>query len=224
MIEQQRPELPDRLARELARDFAPVRPVLPFEVRAALVAVLATACGALFIWKLGMRADWPAVPGAAIVTFLLLKLLVGVSLITISLREAIPGSGWSDRTRTIALCAAVGALLFLPEAFARAIAFHDAASLDPSSCFAWIWAVSIPSFAGLFVLLARAYPLRPVMTGLTAGLGTGILAEAAIFLACSNPAPIHGMAVHGSASIVLGLLGGIAGWVIGRTRLAADAT
>lgn len=224
MIEQQLPKFPDRLSRELARDFAPVRPVLPFELRASLIAVLAAACGAFFLWKLGMRADWPALPRAAIVTVLLLKLLVGVSLIILSLREAIPGSGWSDRTRTIALCAAVGALLFLPEVFARAIAFHDSASLDPSSCFAWIVAVSIPSFAGLFVLLARAYPLRPVMTGLTAGLGTGILAEAAIFLACANPAPIHGMAVHGSASIALGLLGGLAGWLIGRARLTAETT
>jgi hypothetical protein len=215
---------PESLVRELERDFAPVRPLLSFERRAALVALFAALAGAMFLWHVGIRTDAGALPPPLLAIFLLLRVAAGTALILLAMREAIPAAGWSDAVRRVALSFAVAGLLLLPDAFARAIDFQGRGAMHPLSCFAFVLAVSLPTFAFAFVLLARAYPLRPVATGTVAGLGAGMLAEAVIFLACDNAAPAHGLAVHASAAIAAGLCGAIAGWLIGVTKRSARRT
>jgi hypothetical protein len=215
-------EFPESLARQLGPDLALVRPLLRFELRSALIALLAASVAAMFLWHAGIRTDAGTLPPATLAMFLVFRVAAGTGLILLAMREAIPAAGWSDRMRRVALFVAVAGLFLLPEVFARTIGYHGRGSLHSLNCFLYVLAVSVPALALTFALLARAYPLRPVATGTVAGLGAGMLAEAAIFIACDNAARVHGMAVHGGAVITAGLCGAIAGWLIGRARAHAE--
>jgi hypothetical protein len=217
-VTDERMELPDALAREIDRDLVAVRPILRFELRAALLALVALSCGALMVSVHGVRSDLPELQMATVVTVFLLRTAAGVGLLALAMREAVPAAGWTDRSRRIAFIIAVAALLVLPEGFARAIDLGGAARVAPLLCFPVVVLVSVPGFFVSMILLRRAWPLRPVMTAALAGLGTGMLASAAMFIACDNASAVHAWATHESAAIAVALLGGLAGWGIGVQR------
>lgn len=219
--DQNRPELPDALARAVFSDFRPVRPVLRSETRMVIVSALAAAAAALLVAQLGMRHDVSLLPKLAFVSMLMVRVAAGLSLILLALREAIPSAGVSDRRRTLFAVIGLSMLIALPEMFSLLIgARQNGIIAGPWFCFPLVVAVSVPSFLGMLVLLSRAWPVRPVQTGFLAGLGSGILAEAAQFVVCANADPVHGGAVHGGAAISVALLGALAGLMLERNRRA----
>jgi hypothetical protein len=213
-----RMELPGALAREIDRDLRPVRPLFRFELRAALLALVALSCGALLLLLHGLRTDLSRLPMAAVLSVFLLRTAAGMALLFLAMREAVPAAGWTDRGRGIAGIAAATALLVLPEVFARAMDLGGISRVAPLLCFPLVVLVALPSFVVSVILLRRAWPLRPVMTSALAGLGNGMLAGAAMFIACDNASAAHAWATHESAAIAVALLGALAGWGIGVQR------
>ena len=214
-----RPQVPEALASRIFIDFQPVRPVLPIRARALIVIAIAVIAAAGLLAANGLRADLAALPADMFAGMVMIRILLGVSLIGLALGEAIPAGGHTARWRSAWLTAGVGGLFVLPAVFAALIGSrsHDA-TLGPWFCFPFIIAVSVPSFIVVNVLLRRGYALCPIRAGLIAGLGTGILAEAAQFAACANSAVGHQWLMHGGAVVSLAALGAIVGWFESRTR------
>jgi hypothetical protein len=217
-VSDERMQLPEALAREIDRDLGPVRPLLRPELRAASIVLVAAVCGAAFLSVHGLRSDYPRLPIAAVLSVFFLRAAAGAGLLFLAMREAVPAAGWTDRGRRVALIAAAAALLVLPEVFVRAIDLGEPAAVTPLLCFPLVVLVAVPSLVVGLVLLQRAWPLRPVMTSVLAGLGSGMLAGATMFIACDNASAAHAWAAHESAALAVALLGGIAGWVMGVRR------
>jgi hypothetical protein len=204
-------EIPQALLEKLSQDLRPVRAVLPARVRSAIVILLGAFAAIVLLMRFGVRDDIAAQDTMRFSAFLLVRIAAGVTLIALALREAIPSAAAPDRVRSSALLIGLVLLVLLPLFFAT-----GDAPLAPMQCGVLILAVSALPFVALMILIYRAYPLRPVVTGLTAGLGSGLLAEAALFAMCSNAGAMHGTVVHGSAVAIMGVIGAIIGYVTKR--------
>jgi hypothetical protein len=209
--------LPPLLAAKIAGDLRPVRPVRSAETRGIAVIAIAAIAGAVLLWAIGMRHDLRSFASPWFLAMLLARIAAGSLLVLIALKDAVPGTHGIDARMKIAAVLGVAAVLALPPLFASTLESTPGV-VGPSFCFPLILAVAIPSFVGLLWLLLRAYPLHPLRTGAVAGLGSGVLAEAAQFVACSNANAAHGSLVHGGAAITLAILGGVAGWIITARR------
>jgi hypothetical protein len=209
--------IPPALAARIAGDLRPVRPVRSAETRSVAVIAIAAIAAAILVWAIGMRHDLRSFASPWFLAMLLARIAAGALLIVLALQDAIPGTQGIGARMKIAAVFGVAAVLALPPLFAASLA-PTPGVVGPSFCFPLIIAVALPSFVGLLWLLLRAYPLHPLRTAAAAGLGSGVLAEAAQFVACSNANAAHGSLVHGGAAITLAVLGGVAGWIIAARR------
>jgi len=205
------------LMSRIAADLRPVRPVRSAETRSAAVLALAAIAGALLLATIGMRHDLASFASPWFVAMLLARVAAGALLIFLALKDAIPASGTVGTVMKTAAAFGVVVLLALPPLYAWCVG-SSSTSVGPMFCYPLILAVALPSFAGLLWLLLRAYPLHPLRTAALAGLGSGILAEAALFVACSNSAAAHGSLVHGGAGVTIAIFGAVAGWLIAVRR------
>jgi hypothetical protein len=205
------------LMSRIAADLRPVRPVHSAKTRSAAVLAIAAIAGALLLATIGMRHDLASFASAWFVAMLLARVAVGALLIFLALKDAIPASGTFGAMMKIAAAFGVVVLLVAPPLYAWSVG-SSSTSVGPMFCYPLILAVAFPSFVGLLILLMRAYPLHPLRTAALAGLGSGILAEAALFVACSNSAAMHGSLVHGGAGVTIAIFGAIAGWLIAVRR------
>ncbi|HEX7153214.1 MAG TPA: NrsF family protein [Thermoanaerobaculia bacterium] len=204
----ERREVPASLMMKL--DFAPVRPLPRAEVRFGVVAVLALAAGAAMLLSLGARTDTP-LTSPLFLAMLLARVAAGVLLALLALRDAIPGSRPLGGAMAATVAFGAFVLFVLPIVFTP-----GPAPFGPGFCFPLIVAVALPSFVALLWLLRRAYPLHPVRAAALAGLGSGLLSEAAQFVACSNAGAVHGSVVHGGAAVSVALAGAVVGWLLAR--------
>lgn len=213
------PQVPEALASRIFIDFQPVRPLLPIRTRALIVIAIAVMAAAALLASNGPRADLTTLPADMFAGMVMIRTFLGVSLIGLALGEAVPAGAQTARWRSAWLTAGIGGLFVLPAGFAALIGSRShEATPGPWFCFPFIIAVSVPSFIVVNLLLRRGYAFHPIRAGLIAGLGTGILAEAAQFAACANSAVGHQWLMHGGAVLSLAALGAIAGWFENRTR------
>jgi len=210
----------ERLISELARDLAPVQRLRPPSVRAltwlAVVAAIAIVLAAIAdLSALGQRISaapdmWLSVIGAT-----LTEILAAVAAFQLSLPDARPK--WALLPLPAALlwvvASGVGCLRtwFVPGT-------HVADLSEARDCLIFIVGLAVPLSAVLIIMLRRAYPLQPVLTGLIAGLASA--AAAATLLNFFHPfdAAATDLAVHVFAvAIIIG-----ANWGFGGRLLATN--
>jgi hypothetical protein len=210
--------VPEDLRRRIEDDLGPVRPLAPVWRRTLLTACCATGIFVLSLVVIPLRSDMPMLPlwlswGAS-----LLELGLGVLLIGMSLREAVPGQALPTPTVVLAVVTAmalqvavgIGSWLLapgLPEAVAEVISSIDAGM----TCLRHDASLALPTLVVTLLLVLRALPVRPSVAGLLGGCGAGMSADAITHLVCPMADLRHVLVWHSGAIVLLGLIG----WLLG---------
>ena len=199
---------PEELRRTVAADLLPVRPLAPPWKRALTLApfaaALLVAAPLIFEFRdldaLGWLLSW----GAS-----LLQAAFGVALVAAALRESIPGRNWSRR----ALLFIVGSALILVTAVTIASWHASPVTLGRAwltvgaICFVASALSALPVTIVAALLALSALPTRPAVTGLLAGLGGGLMADAGWRLFCHFSDPPHVLASHLGGVVCAALVG-----------------
>ena len=199
----------------------PVRPYLPPSLRAlALLPV-----GVVLL--VGIPAFWGPRPNLALLDdfaawgLSALQMLLGLTLVGVALREAVPGQELSRRT--LAALVLLGVLLFLaltltsewlaPVALRRRVWVVEAIG-----CFRMAATWGVPALAIAAWPTVRASPTHPLVASAMCGLGTGLMTDAGMRLFCGVSTVSHVLVGHGAAILLLGALGALVGVVADRLR------
>jgi hypothetical protein len=211
--------LPPALAEAIRRDLHPVRPLMPPSARAAIIIVLAAVAAVALLVTHGLREDMDTIPAPVFWIPFILRLGAGAILVAFAAREAVPSLGPARPARIAAFAGALALLVILPEAFARAVGVPR---MSPRSidlvCYEIEMAVAAPAFLLACWLVMRGYAVRPLFAMTAAGIGVGLLADAALFAACPIDNSTHWMLAHSGAVVTYAVFGAMAGFVIQRLR------
>jgi hypothetical protein len=206
-----------RVREVVARDLKPVRPLLAPGRRLLLLVPLAIAAGLYSPFALGHRdlgtlAGW----GVSVAEWLLGLLILGVAL-----RHAVPGRGISRRFVAATLVGAPAAFIVVtlftylvePTEVPPGLAFRFWVE-----CVRWPMLIASPMLLAASVLAMRAFPTRPGLVGALCGLAAGVLADSGWRLFCEVSAPGHVLASHGLAVLLTAVVGAAAALVIDTIR------
>ena len=186
------------LRARLQHEYAAIQPLPSPWMRALWVLPLAAVTVAAAPAAFEVRADatqlgWTLGWGAS-----LLQVALGFAIIAASLRESVPGRGWSR--------GAIALWLTLPVALVVVVTFASWESsrillqrgwwVVAGVCFAGSAASALPVVALASVLTARAYPTRPAITGAMLGAGAGLMADAGWRMFCHFTEPSHVLSAH----------------------------
>lgn len=203
-------KLPAALREEIARDSKPVRPLGAPWQRSMAVAVW--FAGVLLILPqlsqvFSMRND---IGVLAIWVPTILQAVLGLGLIHLALREAVPGQAL--RASHVVLAAFVAFAMQASVAVISSRLSHF--EYDPVQMF-WKGSVcarteamlGIPALLLTIWLVFRAYPVRPAIAGLLGGLGAGLFADGVQHLHCPMGDFRHVIVWHVGGMTLLALLG-----------------
>lgn len=174
-----------------------------------IVLTLAALAAMIFLSAGGIRADLDQLE-LAFPLLLALRWILGMSLIAAALREGVPSAGYPRSLTSAMIILSAGLLVVLPMAQAsraEEIPFH----ISQMRCFLAEMIIALPAFAVGYWLLARAYPLRPLVAAIAAGLGVGLIADAALFAHCAIDQPLHVALAHEGAVLTIALIGALLG-------------
>jgi hypothetical protein len=204
---------PAELRTRIAADYTAVQPLPPPWVRAVWVTPFAAlallAAPAFFNVRVDAdRLGWLVTWGVSIA-----QAAVGMAVVTAALRESVPGRAWSPSQ----LAAWIAAPLLMVTAVTYLSYGLSPIALDRGRwavgfmCLSGSAATALPIVALTNVLAARAYPTRPVITGMLFGLGAGVMADAGWRIFCHFSEPAHVLPAH---------LGGVAAAAVAGAVLA----
>ena len=210
--------LPDGLREAISNDLHPVRPLPPAWMRTLFaVAVAAISLGAaVVVFKLTLRPDMDQIPMWLSWGCTFIQLTIGVVLIGMALREAVPGNGVP--TGVVALAVSTGVLMQILVGIATwmhstGMPWVSGQGLKTGiSCASHDTALALPALVVTLWLVFRALPLRPSVAGLLGGTGAAVTADAVIHILCPMSDLRHVLVWHTGA--IFGLM--IVGWVVGR--------
>lgn len=212
-------EPPPVLRAAIAADLARVRPLRRPGVRAlALVPIaglLLVSAPLVFdvrdVRTLGWWWSW----GVS-----LLQLGVGLTLTGAALRDSVPGRAWPR--------AALAGLVVMPLVLVTGVTLAtwraSPVPVGPSwlivagLCVACSVASAAPAATLSSILVVRAFPLRPAITGFLGGVGAGVMADAGWRLFCQYSEPAHVLVAHLGGILVAGLLGSSLTTALARRR------
>jgi hypothetical protein len=218
--------LPADLRERVARSLAPVRP-LPSPAWRTRPFLLFGVIGLAIVpvtW--GIRENAAAL-GIGLWVLSLVQALVAAYLFRRVLAESIPGR-LDDRWR-VAGWGGLGLALMLGITI---VTFVEAPSYVPDrllwpymyTCSTRTVLLGIPALAFAGILLRRGLTARPVLAGVLAGLGAGLMADSGWRLYCEVSDPSHVLTAHAGGVLGLSGLGALAGslvpyvWARGRKR------
>jgi hypothetical protein len=211
------PSVPAALRRAVEDDLQKVRPLSPVWAR-TLVAAAVAAVGVglvLAVFKLSLRSDMGEIPIWLSWGCTALQLGVGVALIALALREAVPGLGVP--ARTIAVAIGTGVLMQVLVGVATwvhspGVPYVIGRGLGAGlGCARHDLALALPALAVTLWLVFRALPLRPSVAGLLGGAGAAVVADALNHVVCPMSDLRHVLVWHTGALIGLMLVG----WAVG---------
>lgn len=212
---------PDTLRELLGDEPGAVRPLAPIWQRLVAVAVVFAVVAAASLLVSELRFDIGAIPMWLSWGCSLLELLVGVIVIGLALREAIPGAAVPLGTVTTV----VGAALVLQVCVGVATWLHT-----PGAPFSPDWLTTgvvclkhdstmvLPVLVVTLWLVYRALPLRAPIAGLLGGTGAALAGDSLIHLLCPMSDLRHVLAWHSGAIVVFMLFGWAAGRLYERLR------
>lgn len=209
--------LPDSLRQAISDDLAPVKP-LPLAWMRTLWAVAVAAVGLAVVitaFKLTLRPDMAQLPMWLSWGCTTLQLVVGVVLVGMALREAVPGSGVPSGAVTLAV--ATGVLMQILVGIATWM-HSPGMLLDGNGLTAGITcathdaALALPALVVTLWLVFRALPLRPSVAGLLGGTGAAVAADAVTHILCPMSDLRHVLLWH--TGMLFGLM--LVGWIAGK--------
>ena len=210
--------LPENLRRAISSDLAPVTPLPPVWLR-TLYAVAVGAAGlaaVVLVFKLSVRPDIDQLPMWLGWGCTALQLVVGVLLLGMALREAVPGSGVPAGAVALAVCTGVlmqilvGVTTWMHSPGAPFIEGRGLAI--GVGCATHDLALGLPALVATLWLVFRALPLRPSVSGLLGGTGAAVTADAINHIVCPMSDLRHVLVWHTGVIFALMLMG----WAIGK--------
>ena len=209
--------LPEVLRRSISDDLKPVRPLPPAWMRtlkAAAVAAIGLAL-VIFVFKLSPRPDMEQLPLWLSLGCTALQLGIGVLLLGMALREAVPGQGVP--IGTVALGVGMAVLIQILVGIATwmhstGMPLEKGHGLSAGiTCTTHDVAMALPALLVTLWLVFRALPLRPSIAGLLGGAGAAVTADAVTHILCPMSDLRHVLVWHTGALIGLMLVGWLAG-------------
>lgn len=202
---------PDALRDIVARDLAPVRPLPPPLLRAAmllpfavllLVAAPLTFDARVDLGRLGWTLGWGASSA---------QLLLGLALMAAALRDAIPGRRWSRLAIVSWVTLALAGVVTISVAswMSSPTLLRGAWWQIGGLCLLGSTAAALPAVVLGAVLAARAWPTRPARTGALVGLAAGLLSDAGWRLFCHFSEPAHVLTAHLGGILLAACLGAL---------------
>jgi hypothetical protein len=211
--------LPVPLLGAIAQDPLPVRPLPSPSRRARVVVVVAGALLALTAAVLRVRGDAHELGLTLSWGATLLELATGLALTVVALRSSVPGRG-PTTLRAAGLAGAAFAVQVAVGVATWAARGMPQETFPPRTmvCMGIEISLGLPVLLVTVALIARAWAVRPGLTGALAGVGAGILADGLQHLHCPLSDLQHVLVWHGGGMTLLVLFGWCAGVVIERRR------
>jgi len=203
--------IPAALRDAVARDLRAVRPLAHPWQRAALALPLALVLLIAAPLIFGVRGDAARVGLALTWGVSVFQLGLGMVLIGMALREAVPGRALAMPTLALAGAASVATVLIVTLATWLMSPRHVGTGHQLfiwSLCFGYTFASALPLVLLAGLLASRAYPLRPALVGALYGLGAGLVSDAGWRLFCHFTDPLHVLPAHFGA-VIASMLAGI---------------
>lgn len=206
--------IPEGLHQAIKNDIEPVRPLHPAWIRATLAVAVMAVVLAFTLAKASLRADLDQLPMWLSWGCSSLQLLLGVILISMALREAIPGAGVpSGAIRTAAVSAFVVQILVgvATSIFSPAVPMPGSGIAAGIGCLQHEAMMALPTFIVTLWLVFRALPLRAPVAGLLGGAGATVASDAVLHLLCPMSDLQHVLFWHTGAVVVFMAIG----WLVG---------
>jgi hypothetical protein len=191
---------------QIVGDLTPVRP-LPTPARRVWVLVpfglLLAATAPLLN---GQRSDLGPYTPLLTVGATILQSLLGLWLLALAFREAVPGRNVSGRALTLAsvqTALLVLGITLLTNAASPTIVRAGREWQYWAECVIGPMVIGAPFMILATLMAVRAFPTRPAIAGALCGMSAGVLSDAGWRLSCWISAPAHVLGSHGLA--VLGL-------------------
>jgi hypothetical protein len=206
--------LPDALREAVGDELQPVRPLSPAWQRTLVVATLATTVAVIAIGTVAFRFDLGQIPMWLSWGCSALELLVGIFIVGLALREAVPGSAiptgalWTAVSTGLVLQIVVGLATWMHSPGMQA---GDGFLAHGIGCMTHDAARVLPIFAVTAWLVFRALPLRAPVAGLLGGVGAAMAGDAITHLLCPMSDMRHVLVWHTGA--ILGFMA--LGWAVG---------
>jgi hypothetical protein len=197
---------------QIAGTLTPVRPLATPSRRVWMLVPLGLLLAATAPGLNGQRGDLGAYTPLLTWGITGLQSLLGLWLLALGFREAVPGRNVSRRALTLA--SVLTALLVIGVTILTNAA---SATVVPagrewqywSECVIWPMAIGAPFMILTTLMAARAFPTRPAIAGALCGLSAGILSDAGWRLSCWISEPAHIIGAHGLAIVGLALAGSL---------------
>jgi len=213
--------LHQRIRARIAQDLRPVKPLPSPARRVLLIAPFAIAVAVLAALRYGIRDDFDRLGGAITWGFSAFQWTLGLLVLALALRVAIPGRGVSGRVLAAAGVLAMAAVLLITiVTYAAHPTFVPPALAWPMwyLCFLGPLEFGTPILIVATVLAARAFPTRPVAVGALSGLAAGLITDSGWRLTCWITVPAHVLGTHALAVVALAAAGAGLGIIIDRVR------
>ena len=210
--------LPESLRQTISGDLRPIRPLPPVWMRTLYTVAVAAAGLAIVLvaFKLSLRPDFEELPMWLSWGCTALQLIVGVVLVGMALREAVPGRGVPAGAVTLAVCTGVvmqilvGIATWMNSPGMPLIKGHGLRA--GMTCSTHDVALALPALAFTLWLVFKALPLRPSIAGLLGGTGAAVTADAINHILCPMSDLRHVLIWH--TGMIFGLM--LVGWLAGK--------
>ena len=217
--------IPNDLREAIESNIQPVHPLHPAWMRTILAVAILAVVLAFVLAKASLRTDIDQLPLWLSWGCSVLQLVLGVLLIGLALREAIPGEGIPGGAIRMAAATALAVQILVGVATSiySPVAMPGSGIAPGIGCFKHEIVMALPTFVVTLWLVFRALPLRAPTAGLLGGAGATVGSDAVIHLLCPMSNLSHVLVWHTGAVILFMALGWTAGAIWERIRWQTGA-
>jgi hypothetical protein len=150
-----------------------------------------------------------------------LQALLGLWLLALGFREAVPGRNISGRALKLSGILAglvVVSVTLLTNAASATVVPAGRGWRDWTECVVWPAVIGAPFMIVATLMAVRAFPTRPAIAGGLCGLSAGLLSDAGWRLSCWISDPAHILQSHALAMLVLTAAGSLVAVLADRPR------
>jgi hypothetical protein len=213
--------VPDTLRHAIEDDLQPVRPLHPIWRRTLVATATMAVILAFSLATASLRPDIHELPMWLSWGCSTFQLALGVLLIALAMREAVPGAGVPGGSIRIAAATALTMQILVGIAtsvFSPAVPMPGRGMTAGVGCLQHESLMAMPTFVVTMWLVFRALPMRAPTAGLLGGAGAAVASDAVLHLLCPMSNLLHVLVWHTGAVILFMALGWIVGWVWARLR------